>query len=40
MGFFLAKYILLELKKYRGVTFHESEEGYKIWRGIDLSFQN
>ena len=37
---FWAKYILLQLKKYRGVTFHETEEGYKIWRGINLSFKN
>ena len=37
---FRAKYILFELKKYRRVIFHETEEGYKIWRGIDLSFQN
>ena len=35
---FWAKYILLEQKTYRGVIFHEPEEGYKIWRGIDLSF--
>ena len=40
MGSLWAKYILIELKKYRGVIFHETEEGYKIWRGIDLSFQN
>ena len=40
MGSFWAKYIFFELKKYRGVIFHETEEGYKIWRGIDLSFQN
>ena len=40
MGSFWAKYILFELKKYRGVIFHETEEGYKIWRGIDLLFQN
>ena len=40
MGSFWAKYILFELKKYRGVIFHETEEGYKIWRGIDSSFQN
>ena len=40
MGSFWAKYILFELKKYRGVIFYETEEGYKIWRGIDLSFQN
>ena len=37
---FWAKYILFELKKCRGVIFHEIEKGYKIWRGIDLSFQN
>ena len=40
MGSFWAKYILFELKKYRGVIFHETEEGYKILRGIDLSFQS
>ena len=39
MGSLWTKYILLELKKYKGVTFHETEERYKIWRGIDLSFQ-
>ena len=40
MGSFSAKYIFFELKKYRGAIFHETEEGYKIWRGIDLSFKN
>ena len=40
MGSLWAKCIFFELKKYRGVIFHETEEGYKIWRGIDLSFQN
>ena len=40
MGFFWGKYISFELKKYRGVIFHETEEVYKIWRGIDFSFQN
>ena len=40
MGSFWAKYILFELKKYRGIIFHEAEEGCKIWRGIDLLFQN
>ena len=40
MGSLGAKYILFELKKYRGINFHETEEGYKIWRGIDLSFKN
>ena len=29
----------LSQKKYRVVIFHETEEGYKICRGIDL-FQN
>ena len=37
---FWAKYILFELKTYRGVIFHEIQEGYKIWGGIELSFQN
>ena len=40
MGSLLEKYILFDLKKYRGVILHEAEEGYKIWRGIDSSFQN
>ena len=31
---------MFELKKYKGVIFHETEEGYKIWSGIDLSFKN
>ena len=40
MGSFSAKYILFEIKKYRGVIFHETEGGYKIWGGIDLLFKN
>ena len=36
MGSFWAKYVLLELKKYRGVIFHDIEEWCKIWRKIDL----
>ena len=40
MGSYWAKYILFELRKYRGIIFHETEERYKIWRGINLSFQN
>ena len=39
MGCFREKDIFFELKKYGGVIFHETEKGYKIWRGIDL-FQN
>ena len=37
---FWAKYILFELKKYRGIIYHETEERYNIWRGRDLLFQN
>ena len=33
---FWAKYILFELKKYRGVIFHDIEEWCKIWRKTDL----
>ena len=40
MGSFSAKYITFEVKKYTGIMLHETEEGYKIWREIDLSFQN
>ena len=40
MGSLWAKCMLFELKKYRGVILHETEEGYKIWRGIDSLFQN
>ena len=38
MGSFLVKFILLELRKYRGVIFHDTEEWYKIWRKTDFSF--
>ena len=31
---------MYELKIYRGVLYHENEEWYKVWRGIDLSVQN
>ena len=40
MGSLWAKCKLFELKKYIRVIFHETEEGYKTWGGIDLSFQN
>ena len=39
MASFQAKYIMFELKKYIGIIFHETEVGYKIYKGIDLSFQ-
>ena len=34
MRSFWAGYKLFNLKKYRGAIFHETEEGYKIWRWI------
>ena len=40
MGSYWAKYILFELEKNRWIIFHETEERYIIWRGIDLPFQN
>ena len=40
MHSFWAKYKLFELRKYRGVIFHEIEEGCKNCREIDLLFQN
>ena len=40
MGSFLAKYRFFELKKYRWIIIHKTEEKFKIWRGIDLLFQN
>ena len=40
MGSLWAKYILFELEKYRGIIFVETDEGYKTWRRIKLSFQN
>ena len=33
---FWAKFILFELKRYRGVIFHDTEEWCKIWRKTDL----
>ena len=31
---------MYELEVYRGVMNHDNEEWCKIWRGIDLSFEN
>ena len=36
IGSFYAKYMTLDLKKYRGVIFHDNEEWCKIWRKTDL----
>ena len=39
IGTFGAKYITFDLKKYRGIIFHDTEESRKIWRKTDLCFQ-
>ena len=39
IGFFCWKYIQFQLKKYRGVMSHDTEEWCKIWRKTDLLFQ-
>ena len=36
----LSKVEMYELKIYRGVMYHDNEKWCKIWKGIDLSFQN
>ena len=40
MPYFWAKYTFFELKKHRGVIFGGSDKEYKIWRKIDLLFEN
>ena len=40
IGSFCWKYIKLQLKKYRGVMSHDTEEWCKNWRKADLLFQN
>ena len=39
-GLLLSKVKIVWAKKYRKVILHETKEVYKIWREIDLSFQN
>ena len=39
LGSVWAKYILFQLKHYRGIIFHDTEEWSKIWRGTVLLFQ-
>ena len=36
MGYFCPKYMRFELKKYRGVIFHDTEQWCKIWIIPDL----
>ena len=38
MGSFWTKYIIFELKKYRGVMFGDTEYWCKIWRKTDFCF--
>ena len=40
MGCLWPKYIMFELRKYRGVMFDGNEYWYKIWRKIDFCFQS
>ena len=40
IGSFCPKEKMCKLKIYRGVMCHENEEWCKIWKGIDLTFQN
>ena len=36
---FCAKYITFDLKRYRGIIFHDTGVSCKIWRKTDLCFQ-
>ena len=35
---FRKKYVMFDLKKYRGVIFHDTREWCKIWRKTDSQF--
>ena len=37
---FWPKYVMLELRKYRGIISDGTEDWYKIWRKTDMCFQN
>ena len=39
IGSLWPNYVLFELQKYRGVTFHDTEEICKFWRKTDLRFE-
>ena len=39
IGSLWPKYTLLELQKYRGVIFYDTEEICKVWRKTDLWFE-
>ena len=38
IGFFCVNYIPFDLKKYREIIFHDTEEWCKIWRSTDMWF--
>ena len=38
IGSYFAKYLMFDLKNYRGVIFHDTEGWFKIWRKTDLWF--
>ena len=39
IGSFSPKHIIFELKTYRGVILHNTEEWFKVWRKTDLPFE-
>ena len=39
MGCFWPKYLMFELRKYRGALFHDTSMWWKIWRKVDLWFR-
>ena len=39
MGWFWPKYIMFQLKKYKGVMYDGTQDWYKVWRKTDLCFQ-
>ena len=39
MGYFWPKYIMFELRKYRGALLDGTQDWYKVWRKTDLCFQ-
>ena len=39
IDFCCAKHLMFDLKKYRGVIFHDTEEWCKTWRKTDLWFK-
>ena len=38
ISFYCTNYLMIDLKKYRGVIFHDTENWCKIWRKTDLWF--